>query len=202
MLKTLFSSEVRIQLLNRFLMHPDTEYYGRELSDMLHTSPRAVHVELGNLESIDLIRRRISGRQHYYSANRQHPLFGDLQNMFRKTIGLKDVLAEVLQQFSDDILYAFIYGSFASGNFTAESDIDLIIIGDVKSRKISGALLKAGKSLEREINFSVFTEREFMNRLKDRDHFITRIIEEPMMFLVGESSEFRNMAAKWLAEVS
>jgi len=159
-----------------------------------------VHAELKNLEAIDLIRKRISGKQHYYSANTTHPLFQDLQNIFRKTTGLKDVIADRLDQFEGDIEYAFIYGSFASGDFTAESDVDLIIIGDVKSRKISSALLEAGDSLQREINFTVFTKDEFVNRLKDNDHFITRVVNKPMMFLIGDESDFRSLVQQRLAE--
>lgn len=193
MLKALFTSDIRIQLLNQFLMNPEREYYGRELTEMLGSSSRIVHAELKNLASIDLFRKRISGNQHYYSANTAHPLFHDLQNIFRKTIGLKDVVADHLDQFEEVIDYAFIYGSFASGDFTAESDIDLIIIGDVMSRKISGVLMKAGESLDREINFSVFTKDEYVNRLKNNDHFITRVMEKPMMFLRGEERDLRRL---------
>jgi len=200
MLKELFTSDIRIQLLSRFLMNPNREYYGRELTEMLGSSSRIVHAELKNLEAIDLIRKRISGKQHYYSANTTHPLFQDLQNIFRKTTGLKDVIADRLDQFEGDIEYAFIYGSFASGDFTAESDVDLIIIGDVKSRKISSALLEAGDSLQREINFTVFTKDEFVNRLKDNDHFITRVVNKPMMFLIGDESDFRSLVQQRLAE--
>lgn len=200
MLKELFTSDIRIQLLSRFLMNPEREYYGRELTLMLGSSSRSVHAELKNLESIDLIQKRISGKQHYYSINTIHPLFQDLQNIFRKTVGLKDVIVKALQPPIDEIEYACIYGSFASGDFTAASDVDLLIIGDITSRKISGVLMEAGESLEREINFSVFTKDEFVKRLQNNDHFITRIAEKPLMFLIGEESDFRELARQRLAE--
>jgi len=183
-------------------MHPETEYYGRELSNMLGASPRSVHLELKNLKSIDLLQRRISGKQHYYSVNTLHPLYRDLQNIFRKTVGLKDVVAEALRPYTASIAYAFIYGSFASGNFTAESDVDLIIIGDTRSRKLSSVLMKAGESLEREINCSVFSRNEFIGRLQKHDHFISRILEEPVLFLVGDPDEFSQLSEKWMAPVS
>jgi predicted nucleotidyltransferase len=167
---------------------------------VLGSSSRIVHAELKNLASIDLIRKRISGNQHYYSANTAHPIFQDLQNIFRKTTGLKDVLEEQLSQYGERIEFAFIYGSFASGDFTAGSDVDVMIIGEVTSRKISSVLLKAGESLEREINFSVFPKNEFVNRLKINDHFITRVIEKPLLFLIGEENDFRNLAQQWMAE--
>ena len=196
MLKELFASDIRIHLLSRFLMNPEREYYGRELTAMLGSSSRSVHAELQNLASIGLIQKRISGKQHYYSANTAHPLFQDLQNIVRKTTGLRDVMIEQLTQFKSNIDFAFIYGSFASGDFTAESDVDLIIIGNVKSRKVSSVLMQAGESLEREINFSIFTKDELVNRLKNNDHFITRVIDKPIMFLIGDESDFRSLVEK------
>lgn len=202
MLKQLFSSEVRIQLLSRFLMHPEAEYYGRELADLFETSPRAVHVELRNLEAIHLLRKRISGKQHYYSANTRHPLYPDLQNIFRKTVGLKDVLVEALQQHTASIDYAFIYGSFATGDFTAESDIDILIMGTVSSRKISADLMEAGRTLQREVNFSVFSPREFAQRVNEGDHFLSRLLEQPKLFIIGDAHEFSDLAEEWMAPAS
>ncbi len=69
-----------------------------------------------------------------------------------------------------------------------------VIIGDVKSRKISSVLMQAGESLEREVNFSVFLKSEFVNRLKTNDQFISRVVESSMMFLIGKASEFIDMA--------
>ena len=73
MLKKLFSSEARILLMNRFLLHPDQEFYLRQLAAQFNLSPRAVSLELQNLESIGLISKRVSGKQHYYSVDIKHP---------------------------------------------------------------------------------------------------------------------------------
>ena len=177
-------------------MHPEQEFYLRELSNQFHLSPRAVSMELKNLESIELIKKRISGKQHYYSINTQHPLFPDLQNVFLKTIGLKDVIRDKLTPFHSSIDYAFIYGSVARGTSTAISDVDLMIIGNVSSRKVAGALSDAGSKLDREINFSIFTVEEFLDRLKKKDHFITALLKEPKIFIIGDSDEFRWMGEK------
>lgn len=200
MLKNLFSSEARILLLNQFLMHSDKEFYLRELAGHFSLSPRQVNLELNNLASIGLLKKRISGNQHYYSINTLHPLFADLKNIFLKTIGLKDVLQKHLKPFESNIHFAFIYGSQAKGQAVADSDIDLMIIGDLSMRKISGVLLQAGNELSREINFSVFSLNEFIARLKNKDHFITSIWNNPKIFIFRDSDEFERLAKKWLAE--
>lgn len=86
-----------------------------------------------------------------------------------------------------------VYGSSASGDFATESGVDLIIVGEARSRKISSVLLKAGASLQREINFCILTRDEFMNRIRNKDHFIKRLIEKPVLFLVGGESDFRSL---------
>ena len=202
MLKKLFGSEVRIKLLNHFLMQQDQEFYLRELSNHFSISPRSVSMELTNLESIGLISKRISGNQHYYSSNIQHPLFHDLKNIFTKTIGLKNIIADSLEPFKSEIKFSFIYGSIAKGNYTSSSDVDLLIIGNVSSRKISSVLLSAGSKLNREINFSVFSLKEIKKRIKDNDHFITSIFKEPKIFVIGDSDEFDRMGKEWLAETT
>lgn len=193
MLKNLFSSEVRVKLLNWFLMNPDKEFYLRELSNSLKISPRSVSMELNNLLKIDLIKKRISGNHHYYLVNIQHLIYTELQNIFIKTVGVRNILADSLEPIKKDILFSFIYGSIAKGNATSTSDIDLLIIGDVGSKKISNILLDAGSTLDREINFSIFKKDEFIQRLNSKNHFITSIINESKIFVLGNPDEFERL---------
>src|SRR4030067_2295737 len=111
MLKNLFSSELRISLINQFLMHPDREFYLRQLAGLFHASPRSVSLELQNLAGIELVKKRESGHQHFYSVNKQHILFADLRSIFIKTKGLRDMLKERIQPFAAQIEFAFVYGS-------------------------------------------------------------------------------------------
>jgi uncharacterized protein len=196
MLKELFSSQIRILLLNIFLMNPDSEYYLRELAEKFNVSPRHISLELQNLKSIDLIKKRISGKQHYYSINKNNPIFHELQHIFIKTIGLKSVIENSLSKFSDLIKFAFIYGSIAKGDARADSDIDLMIIGDISGRKISSAMIKSGNELNKEVNFNIFSFDEFSNRLKSNDHFINSIYKESKLFIIGDQDEFERLGKK------
>jgi len=181
-------------------MHPEQEFYLREFANHFHLSPRQVSLELSNLRKMDLIKKRISGNLHYYSVNQKHPLFSDLRNIFIKTVGLKDVLQEYLVPYSDQIVFCFVYGSLAKGEVTASSDIDVLIIGDVSSRKISGGLIQAGVRLDREINYSIFPLKEVKNRLKKKDHFFNTLLHEPKIFILGNADEFERMGTKWLVK--
>lgn len=200
MLKNLFSSQVRIDLLSTLLMHPDEEYYLRELAVKLSSSPRSIHLELRNLEKIDLLLKRISGKQHYYRINLQHPLYVDLRNLFLKTAGLRSQVIAKLEPYAAEIDFAFIYGSMAGGSFTAKSDIDLLIIGKVRHRQMSPVFAVLQEQLGREINAAIFPPAEFADKVRRQDHFILKVITESLLFVVGEEHEFRRLVQKWLAE--
>jgi len=199
-LKNLFSSQVRIDLLSTLLMHPDEEFYLRELAAKLSSSPRSINVELRNLEKINLLLKRISGKQHYYHINLQHPLYADLRNLFLKTVGLRSQVTTKLEPYAAEIDFAFIYGSMASGNFNAESDIDLLIIGKVRPRQMSPIFAALREQLGREINAAIYPVAEFADKVRLQDHFISKVITESLLFVIGEEHEFRRLVQKWLAE--
>ncbi len=52
MLKNLFSSTIRIKLLNLFLTNPDKNFYIREIQRLVKKTLSAIRKELNNLESI------------------------------------------------------------------------------------------------------------------------------------------------------
>ena len=171
MLKNLFSSQLRVDLLALFLLNPGREYYLRELIEKLGKAPNPVSHEIKNLFSLELLIKRISGNQHYYQINTQHQLYEELKNIFIKTVGLKDVIAGHLVPFKKEIEFAFVYGSMARGDITIESDIDLMLIGNISSRAVSGACMQIGGILGREVNYSVFTIQDVQQRLDDQNHF-------------------------------
>ncbi len=196
MLKNLFTSEVRILLLNMFLMNPAKEYYLRELASRFKRSPRQVSVELNNLSRIGLLHKRISGKQHYFSINTRHVLFEDLQNIFKKTVGLVEFIRRALKPYKEEVDFALLFGSWARGTAVAESDVDLLLIGDLQARRISGTLMQVGQQIEREINFTIFSKNDFLNRNNKNDHFIKSILKEKTIFILGESDAFRKMVGE------
>jgi len=199
MIEKLFTSATRIALLGEFLLHPEREYYLRQLCSMHDLAPRSVGLELANLESIGVITRRPAGKSIFYSANRNHILFSELQKIFIKTVGLTDVVQTALEPFTANITLAFIYGLFGKGDFPPESDIDLMIIGRVSSFLLSETLGKAGQQLGREINYAVFPEKELKERLVDNDHFLKNVSKNPKIFLIGTEDEFNRMVEERLA---
>ncbi len=200
MLKQLFSSQTRVDLLAIFFMHPGEEFYLRQLTGMLQCSPRSISLELANLHAISLVHKRISGKQHYYGINQEHPIYSELSALFRKTVGLRDVVKEELQSVAGNIEFAFIYGSMARGEFSPASDVDVMIIGQPPLRRVASVVSALRTKLAREVNYQVFGKDEWLNRMHRGDHFVASILKEPLLFVMGDEDEFKRMVQERLAQ--
>src|SRR5262249_23222235 len=121
----------RTAVLGALLLRPDDRLHVRELARVTGISAGTLHRELTALASLDVLTRRVEGRQVYYAANRMNPVFEELAGLLRKTAGLVDVLRDSLIPYRDRIAAAFVYGSLAAGTESARSDVDLMIVGDI-----------------------------------------------------------------------
>jgi len=106
-------------------------------------------------------------------------------------VGVTGMIRTALLPETNSIRCAFIFGSYAAGSTTPESDIDLMIIGDITLRKIVSTLKPA--QISREINPIVLSEREFRLKIGSHDHFFTSLIDSPKVYLIGDDNDFRRL---------
>jgi predicted nucleotidyltransferase len=193
MLDKLFSSKVRSELLNVFFLHPDRDFYVREVERISRQDHRNVVRELRNLEAIGLLKSRRQGNLKYYGLNTRFPIYDELKSIVQKTSGAVPLLRETLAEESE-IDVAFIYGSFASGEAIAQSDVDLMVIGNVAVERILQLIREPEQVLSREINPVVYDAREIKKRLRNGDPFITNIFEGQKIMVVGTEDDVRRLA--------
>lgn len=190
MLKSLFTSKTRVELLKLFLFNPGATFYQRQIAHKISVPIRAVQRELENLSTTGIITSKVSGNRIYYSLNKQCPIKEDLKKIFFKTTGITEILKTELEK-TNNIDVAFIYGSFAKDTENLESDIDLFVIGEISSRRLSAILSKEKKTLEREINFIVYSKKDFFKKLSKKNHFILSLLKEKKIPLLGNINELK-----------
>jgi predicted nucleotidyltransferase len=188
----LFGSKTRVSLLSKLLMNADRSWYIRELSRELEIPYGMLYKEVKNLVSLDVINEEKRGKITLVSVNKSLPFFAELKSLMVKTVGLGDLLRTALSELKE-IRYALVYGSFASGEESASSDVDLLIVGDVDEERVLSVVGGIEKELEREINYILWTEKEFMERVKRGHHLLRDIASSPVIMLVGEEDEFRRV---------
>ena len=194
MLDELFGSKLRARVIARLFSRTGERLFVRRLAAVLGEDPANVSRELARLERMGLLVSTVEGRQKYYAADRDCPVFEDLRGLVTKTTGFIDVLRESLRPFAPGIRAAFVYGSLASGKETPQSDVDLFIVGDASLRDLAPALRRASHALLREINPVVLSESELAAKVRARDHFVTAVLQSPKTFLIGGESDLKGPA--------
>ena len=191
-LSEILSSRGRAEIFRMLFGVSDTPLHLREIQRRSHLTIAPVQQEIRKLVRLELVTLRKDGNRVYYQANKNNPLYEDLHRIVLKTCGLADILRNSLDHAS--IRCSFIFGSFARNEEKAESDIDLMIIGDVGLREISSMLSGASAVIGREINPHVLTPGEFKKRSKIKDPFIRRISATEKIFITGDADEFERLA--------
>jgi uncharacterized protein len=192
-LALILSSKVRAELFRLLFGVHSGELHMRELEREAGCTIGPIQSELKKLLGMQLVSARRSGNRLYYRANVAHPLYPDIRSIVLKTSGLSDYLKE---RFSirDDITFAFVFGSMASGEERATSDIDLMIIGSIGLRTVSGLLADFRATVGREVNPHVFSIEEFLKRRNEGEHFITTVLSSAKLFVRGTEHDLAEMA--------
>jgi predicted nucleotidyltransferase len=196
--QTLFG-KTRRAVLSLLYSHVDEAFYLRQIVRVAGVGLGAVQRELKLLSDAGIIQRIVRGRQVYYQANPQCPVFGELKALVIKTVGIAAIVQAALAPLADRIRIAGIYGSIARSEEHRGSDVDLLVVGKVTFAEIVSALDQAQKTINREINPTVYPVDEFQSKLSAGHHFLSTIVGKPMFFLFGDKRELARLAKKRLA---
>ena len=194
-LGTALFPNTRQAVLRLLFGHVDQRFYQRQIIRSLRLGSGAVQRELDQLAGSGILTRTVEGRQTYFQANRQCPVFEELTGLVRKTFGVAQALQDGLARLGDRVQLAFIYGSLAAGSETAPSDIDVMVVGEeISLHEVVSVLSTAQRELRREVNPSVYRTEEFCRKLAGGHHFLSNVIAGPKIFLIGDENELERLA--------
>ena len=194
-LASLLFGSYRREVLALLLLHPELSLHVRELARATGKIPGTLVRELNQLAEGGLLLRRPVGNQVHYQANTDCPIYEELRSILKKTSGLADVLRQALEPLAEKVRAAFVYGSLARGDERAGSDLDVLVVGNAKFADVVQALGPAQEALRREINPNVYRASEFDAKLAAGEPFLSRVMEEPKIYLIGGDDELRQPAA-------
>jgi len=181
-------SRLRNKILLHFFTNTDDEMYLREMALILKEDPGNLSKELSKLEKEGIFKSQFRGKQKYFFLNKTYPLFNELKSIIFKTIGIKGGLEKIINETSG-VISAFIYGSFATGEENASSDIDLCLIVKDSVFNENNFISKINdfeKTISREINYIYYSEDEWEKQVNENDSFIINIKMGPKIVLKGD----------------
>src|SRR5436305_1941974 len=169
-------SPVQQRVLALLFGQPGRSFQSAEVIALAGSGTGAVHRQLVRLAESGLLTVTRVGNQKHYQANPDSPVFSELHGLVVKTMGLAGPLQEALAPFKDRIQAAFVYGSIAKGTDTAQSDGDLMVIGDdLAYPHLYSGLQKAEATLRRPVHVSLMTPAEWKRKLAAGNPFVPRV---------------------------
>jgi predicted nucleotidyltransferase len=190
----LLFGQIRAGVLGLLCGQAEKSFYLRQIARHLGVSVGAVQRELGKLAAAGLVVRTETGNLVFYQANRLHPVFPEIQSLINKTVGIFHVLSTALQPLSARITVAFVYGSVARQQETAQSDIDLMIVGQVQLEEVFACFAEVESVLGRPVNPTVYSTKEFKRKLFLGNHFLNAVLKGKKVFIIGTENELRKVA--------
>jgi predicted nucleotidyltransferase len=182
-------------VLAALLLRPEESRHVRDLARALGKPAGTLLRELNALAEAGVLERRRVGNQVHFQAVATSPIYEDLRNILKKTVGIADVLREALAPLAAKIRAAFVYGSVASGEERPGSDLDLMIVGEVRFADVVRALAPAQEALRREVNPNVFPALEFSKKVSAGEPFLARVLAERKIFVLGSEHDLGKPAA-------
>ncbi|MCD6525878.1 MAG: nucleotidyltransferase domain-containing protein [Desulfuromonas sp.] len=174
---------------------PERSYYLNEIVRTAGIGVGTVQRELAKLSDTGLLTVQKVGNQKHYQANPAAPIFDELCAIVRKTFGLGDELRKALSGLAEQIEVALIYGSVAQGSDTASSDIDVLIISDKLSYgQLFNVFSAAEEKLGRTISPTLYSCKEWHEKLHSNNNFVQKVLERPKIFLIGSEHDLGKFA--------
>jgi len=184
---TALFSDSQARLFRWLFGQPERSYHLSELRRLTELGSASLQRELNRMVEAGLVLSEHVGNLRRFQANSQSPVYAELVALTRKTLGAAPLLREALQPIVARLDSAFIYGSVAKQTDTAQSDIDLMLVGENLSlNEILTLLLPLETQLGRKINPNCYTQSEYARRLAEPDSFINRVLAQPILPLIGK----------------
>lgn len=170
--------------------HPERSFHLSELRRLTGLASASLQRELNRLAEAGLIHSERVGNLRRFQANPQSPVFHELIALTRKTLGIEPMLREALHPLESRLRAAFVYGSVAKQTDTAQSDIDLMLVGEqLLLSEVLGLLIPLETDLGRKINPACYTPAEFERRRAEANSFVNRMLAQPILPLIGNILE-------------
>jgi len=168
MIEALISSKTRIKLLLKFFLNSSNKAYLRGLEEEFGESSNAIRLELNKLEQVGMITSDVQGNKKYFTANKKHPLFFDLNSIIRKYVGIDTIILNIINQLGQ-VEKVYLIGEFAKG--LDNNVIDLEFIGIVNTNYLADLITKAEPLVKRKIRYVVYSQDEYAGLNKKQDDY-------------------------------
>lgn len=189
-LEQLFISKVRIKAIDYFFTHANESIHLRAAVRELDEEINAVRRELSRMEEIGLVVAENKGNKKFFHLNRDFVFFDELLGFVFKSTGLG---SEIIKQQNElgNVRFAVLTQGFTHGKPTGNHAVDLFIVGEnVDLNAVKKIVDEEERRLSRDINYTILTPSDFEVRKRRKDSFVTELVNQHLLMLIGSGGEF------------
>ena len=186
----LFGSKTRAKLLQLFFGNPTKSFYIREMTRVIDEQINSVRRELSNLESIGIIKNESFDNKVYYSANTKHPYCHSLTEIFSKKIDSNrdhDFKESTWEEYCRPVKN-YLNGLVVTNRLPGQDGLDLLIIGNDKTKKLTHWAEVVEKKQGKMINYAIMSPEDFSYRKSVRDRFLEDVFEMEIIEIIDPES--------------
>jgi predicted nucleotidyltransferase len=166
--------------------HTDRGFHLNELRRLTGLGSASLQRELNRLTDTGVLRAERVGNLRVFQANPDSPVFDELVSLTRKLFGPETLLKDALLGLTPPVAAACLYGSVAKGEAKANSDVDVMLVGNgLLLSRVLECLLPLESELGRKINPTCFSLAEFAARRAEHDSFVSRVLALGVVPLIG-----------------
>jgi len=192
MLKELFISEVRVNLIKFLIKNLNQEFHVRALVRELGVEINAVRRELEKLHKLEVLNKNPWGNKIFYKINVVSPIYPDLVSMVYKEEGIALKLLKSIENLGE-IKYIALSKEFCRGRHASALELDLLVVGNPNLNVLENIIHKFEHE-EREINYTILSEDEFIQRKRKFDTFVLKFLIQPRIKIYGDEYEITKIA--------
>jgi predicted nucleotidyltransferase len=186
-------SKVQQRVMALLFRQPERSFYTSEILRHVDCGVGAVERELTRLQNCGLVTVERVGNQKHYRVNKAAPVFEDLRALLEKTVNLTEPLKKSFERYAKGINSAFVFGSVAKGSDTADSDVDILVIGDdLTYSDLYSAAQEAELTLKRPVHPLFMSRQDWQRHATDEGSVLNKISQSPKLFFIGSESELRH----------
>jgi predicted nucleotidyltransferase len=182
-LATILGGQTKARILDVLVSHPGESYHLRGLANAAGTDSGNTSKLLRSLVKMGLVLATRDSHSTRYSINHRSPLAAPL----RQLIACAGSLMMDLRAVAEGIQAAYIgvFGSVASGTDDSDSDVDVLVVGDISGVTAQAAFKAVGRKHRRTVNAVAVTQTELAKRLSEGGAFWTSVAQGKRIDLKG-----------------
>lgn len=188
------------RVLDLLVSAPGHEIHTREIARRVDADPHSTQLALDHLLQAGAVTSRRVGNLRMWSVNPESDRVAAIRGLVRRESRVVQLLSDRLADMRA-VRFGLIFGSFASGADDVASDIDVLLVGEVKWDRLAKLGDAISDHVRRDMNFVVWSEDELRQPKRGQRRLLESILSHPRILVKGSENEFIASAGRLAAEV-